>query len=197
MEAMSSSDSKTLEVPILLIAMPQVPDPFHRSVVLLVHHDPEGSLGFVVNRPTEIQMTEILHGMDLEWTGQGEAVAFFGGPVQPQLGTVLVEQETAMELEGAVSVDSEIALTQHVADLERLADSPPERVRLLLGYAGWGEDQLVEEILRNDWLTAPVSSDLVFSEDPVAAWESAVRSIGADPGSLPSWSPSAGDGGAN
>lgn len=192
-----ASESNALDVPLLLIAMPQVPDPFHRSVVLLVHHDSEGSLGFVVNRPTEIEMGEILRGMDLEWSGGGEAVAFFGGPVQPQLGTVLLENETGMELEGAVPVDSEIALTQHVADLERLAGSPPERVRLLLGYAGWGEDQLVEEILRNDWLTAPVSSDLIFSRDPVEAWESAVRSIGADPTSLPSWSPGAGDGGAN
>ena len=56
--------------------------------------------------------------------------------------------------------------TQHVGDLSRLAEAPPDRFRLLLGYAGWGEGQLMEEILRNDWLTAPLASDLIFAPDP-------------------------------
>ncbi|HEV2847015.1 MAG TPA: YqgE/AlgH family protein, partial [Thermoanaerobaculia bacterium] len=82
---MAGSD---LTAPILLMAMPQVLDPyFHRSVVLLLHHEAEGSFGFIVNRPTGIKVSEILKGMDIGWQGRDEAVAFFGGPVQPQLGT--------------------------------------------------------------------------------------------------------------
>ena len=79
-----------LQAPLLLIAMPQILDPFfHRSVVLLVHHDAEGSLGFILNRPTAISVAEILQGMEIAWAGDEAAVAHFGGPVQPQLGTVL------------------------------------------------------------------------------------------------------------
>ena len=60
----------TLETPILLIAMPQVLDPFfHRSVVLLVHHGDEGSFGFIVNRTTGIRVPEILAGMEIGWNG--------------------------------------------------------------------------------------------------------------------------------
>ena len=51
-----------------------------------------------------------------------------------------------------------LGLTQHVGDLSQLAAEPPAQLRLLLGYAGWGAGQLVEEILRNDWLTAPAAS---------------------------------------
>ncbi|HEV7785629.1 MAG TPA: YqgE/AlgH family protein, partial [Thermoanaerobaculia bacterium] len=84
---MSDSD---LITPVLLMAMPQVLDPFfHRSVILLLHHEPEGSLGFIVNRPTGIKVSEILKGMDVEWGGRSDTVAYFGGPVQPNLGTVL------------------------------------------------------------------------------------------------------------
>src|SRR4029453_13892232 len=79
-----------LSTPVLLMAMPQVLDPFfHRSVVLLLHHEDEGSFGLIVNRPTGIKVSEILQGMDVGWRGREEAVAYFGGPVQPQLGTVL------------------------------------------------------------------------------------------------------------
>src|SRR6185369_2935106 len=87
--AMADSEAE-LQAPLLLIAMPQILDPFfHRSVVLLVHHDGEGSLGFIINRPTAISVSEILQGMEIDWRGEHALVAHFGGPVQPQLGTVL------------------------------------------------------------------------------------------------------------
>ena len=191
MSAMSVSGSD-LTTPVLLMAMPQVLDPFfHRSVVLLLHHEEEGSFGFILNRPTGIKVSEILKGMDVGWSGRGEAVAYFGGPVQPNLGTVLFAplvpdggpEDTATEVLPGV------ALTQHIGDLSRLAEAPPDQFRLILGYAGWGEGQLMEEILRNDWLTAPASSELIFAPDPEQIWGAALRSVGIDPAVLPSWVP--------
>jgi len=191
---MSVSGSDLL-TPVLLMAMPQVQDPFfHRSVVLLLHHEDGGSLGFIVNRPTGIKVSEILQGMDVGWEGREEDVAYFGGPVQPQLGTVLfspVLPESGPE-DTATQIAPGLALTQHIGDLSRLAEAPPEGFRLILGYAGWGEGQLMEEILRNDWLTAPVSSELIFAADPEGIWDTALRSIGIDPATLPSWVPGAG-----
>lgn len=192
---MSVSGSDLL-TPVLLMAMPQVLDPFfHRSVVLLLHHEDEGSFGFIINRPTGIKVGEILKGMDVGWEGGEEAVAYFGGPVQPQLGTVLfspVLQESDPE-DTATEIVPGLALTQHIGDLSRLAEAPPDQFRLLLGYAGWGEGQLMEEILRNDWLTAPVSSDLIFAPDPERVWDAALRSVGIDPAVLPSWIPVGGN----
>jgi putative transcriptional regulator len=191
MRRMSVSGSD-LSTPVLLMAMPQVLDPFfHRSVVLLLHHEDEGSFGFILNRPTGIKVSEILKGMDVGWSGREEAVAYFGGPVQPNLGTVLFAPLLA---EGgpedtATEVLPGVALTQHVGDLSRLAEAPPDQFRLILGYAGWGEGQLMEEILRNDWLTAPASSELIFAPDPEQVWGAALRSVGIDPTVLPSWVP--------
>ncbi|HEY9421915.1 MAG TPA: YqgE/AlgH family protein [Thermoanaerobaculia bacterium] len=187
-----------LTTPILLMAMPQVADPyFHRSVVLLLHHESEGSFGFIVNRPTGIKVSEILKGMDVNWQGTDAAVAFFGGPVQPQLGTVLFapvllgggDGDASDEEDTATEVIPGLALTQHIGDLSKLAEHPPEEFRLLLGYAGWGEGQLMEEILRNDWLTAPATSELIFARDPEQIWDAALRSVGIDPANLPSWVP--------
>ncbi len=182
--------SSDLTAPVLLVAMPQVLDPFfHRSVVLLLHHEEEGSLGLIVNRPTDIPVRSILEGMDIEWTGAEEAVAYFGGPVQPQLGTVLFLTDPARPdlAPAATPVAPGVAITQHVGDLARLAAAPPEQIRLLLGYAGWGEGQLMEEILRNDWLTARVDPRLIFAPDPEGVWGEALRSVGVDPAVLPSW----------
>lgn len=190
-----------LTPPILLMAMPQVLDPFfHRSVVLLVHHDDgEGSVGFIVNRPTGIRVGEILSGMEIRWGGEEGTVAHFGGPVRPQMGTVLFAPGTfpGVEDDASTEVVPGVSLTQHVGDLERLAGTPPDRFRLLLGYAGWGSGQLIEEILRNDWMTAPVSSELIFAVDPAETWDRALRSVGVDPASLPSWTPTGDEEAAN
>jgi putative transcriptional regulator len=192
--------------------MPQVMDPFfHKSVVLLIHQDDdEGSFGVIVNRQTGIKVAEILAGLEIEWRGEDADTAFFGGPVQPQLGSVLFsrgdweagpsadpdedDDEAGDSLLAAMTeVAPGLAVTHHVGDLRRLAGDPPDHVRLFLGYAGWGAGQLVEEILRDDWLVAPVSEDLIFAADPDEVWELAVRSVGVDPATLPSWGSGGGE----
>jgi len=196
---MADSEAE-LQAPLLLIAMPQILDPFfHRSVVLLVHHDAEGSLGFIINRPTAISVSEILSGMEIEWNGEADVVAHFGGPVQPQLGTVLFHPTggNGEDPAGSAEVIPGVALTQHVGTLSHLAVAPPKSFRLLLGYAGWGAGQLVQEILRNDWLTAPAAEGLVFAPDTDEVWRQALESVGVDPGALPSWSPEGGEEAAN
>ena len=197
-----SEESRDLEPPVLLIAMPQVLDPFfHRSVVLLIHNDDEGSFGLITNRATGIKVTEILSGMEITWGG-GDEVAFFGGPVQPQMGTLMFDAEAVADRlettdETTTLVAPGVRLTQNVADLGQLAESPPERIRLYLGYSGWGAGQLVEEILRNDWMTAPVDNALIFTDDPETAWARALDSVGVDPDALPSWTAPAPDASTN
>lgn len=177
--------------------MPQVVDPyFHKSVVLLAaQDDEEGSSGFIVNRPTGIRIHEILEGLEMDWRGDPDLSAYFGGPVQPELGSVLFSTEgldlADGRLAGATELAPGVAITQHMKDLSILAVDPPDHLRLLLGYAGWGEGQLIEEILRDDWLTAPLHGDnaidLLFTDDPTNLWEQALRSVGVDPATLPSW----------
>lgn len=187
-----------LRTPVLLLAMPQVVDPFfYKSVVLLLHHQEEGSLGFIVNRPTGVKIAEILEDLEMPWLGEEGAPAFFGGPVEPQLGTLIFQADDSTPATSSNEVCAGIAWTQHAGDLEHLAERPPSSFRLLLGYAGWGEGQLVEEILRNDWLTAPVRADLIFNDNPGEVWRLALESVGIDPSQLPSFTPEGSEASAN
>ncbi len=187
---------RSLEPPILLLAMPQVLDPFfHKSVILLIHHEEAGSLGFIVNRPTKIKVGEVLRGLEIEWRGQDNQLAHFGGPVQPQLGTVIYGFDgVASGTDKGAEILPGVAMTQHLTELQGLADAPPGALRLILGHAGWGDGQLLKEIRRNDWLTAPPRPDLIFADDPDAAWEHALASVGIDPATLPAWTLSEEDG---
>jgi putative transcriptional regulator len=189
-----------LAAPVLLLALPQVTDPFFRkSVVLLLAHQDEGSFGFIVNRKTELRVVDILRDLGLPWGGDPEILARFGGPVQPQAGTVLFSTpaDGLEQLPAASEALPGLHLTQNLGELAHLAARPPHRFRLLLGYAGWGPGQLVTEILRNDWLTAPVSDDLLFGEETEETWEQGLRAVGVDPGTLPAWTGPEPDGAAN
>lgn len=190
-----------LETPSLLIAMPQVLDPFFfRAVVLLAAHEEGGeggSLGFVVNRPSQLKINEVLQELDIEWLGGSEATAFVGGPVQPEVGTVLLSLDglTGLEADGITRIAPGVGATQNILALRTLARSAPDRMRLLLGHAGWAPGQLMQEVSRSDWLTAPVEESIVFTPDPGDAWSTALASLGIDPATLPSWT--SGDGASN
>ncbi len=196
------SNTSDLKAPVLLIAMPQILDPFfHKSVVLLVHHDDEGSFGFILNRPTTTRVADILSGMEIEWRGDKSALAHLGGPVQTELGTVLfstsyeADDNPQPKFVGDTEITDKTSITHHIDDLVTLASQPPKAIRLLLGYAGWGADQLLTEILRNDWLTAPLQDEVMYHTDPMSAWREALRAVGIDPDALLPWSPAMGDGG--
>ncbi len=193
------SGASDLSAPVLLLAMPQVVDPFfHKSVVLLLAHQDEGSFGFIVNRRTDLRVAAILTDLELVWSGDPEACARFGGPVQPQVGSVLIgDADGQIALPDAAEVLPGLRITQNLSELAHLGRRPPARFRLLLGYAGWGPGQLVTEIRRNDWLTAPVDLDLVFGEGTEATWEQGLRSVGVDPASLPAWTSTEPDGAVN
>ena len=197
----ASVSAADLKPPVLLLAMPQVVDPvFHKSVVLLLAHEDEGSFGFIVNRQTEVMVADVLKGLEIPWRGDASKRTYLGGPVQPQLGTVLFGARAVPSAGGEESgtqVVAGISITQQLSDLTVLAAHPPLAFKLCLGYAGWGAGQLVSEILRNDWLTAPASPALVFADAPEEAWDAALHSVGIDPSTLPAWTSAADEETAN
>lgn len=187
----------TLDPPLLLIAMPQVVDPFfHRSVILLLEHGSDGSFGLIVNRPSEVSVRDILSELEVSWGGDPETTGWFGGPVQPNVGTVLYGADDAKTLDTIIEIAPGLRVSRDVRVLVSMVERPPTHFRLILGYAGWEAGQLEQEIERNDWLIAPVDLATLFGDEPSLMWEEALESIGVRPESLPSWT-TAGDGGSS
>lgn len=168
--------------PGLLLAMPQLHDPnFARAVVLMIEHGAQGSFGLVINQPSPITATELLDSLEMSWRGDPSAVVWSGGPVSPSTGWVLHEPWPSRVRGGLVEVSDEISLSTSPDQLRAIALAPPGRIRLLLGYSGWGPGQLAEEMAAGAWLHAEASPDLVFETPADQIWERAVRSLGVNP----------------
>lgn len=168
--------------PSLLVSMPQLADPnFHRTVVLLCEHNREGAFGLVLNRPGETPAAEAVHLSPPPQRDSGVTL-WFGGPVEPQRGWILLDTEPHDD--ESVEVVFGLYLSTSPQVLRRLIETGPSRSRVLTGYAGWAAGQLDEEIAASAWLTADVDLDLVFDTPADHMWEATIRRLGADPGLL-------------
>jgi putative transcriptional regulator len=166
--------------------MPQLLDPnFRRAVVLLVHHDAEGTFGVVLNRTTEITAEHLCSSIDIEWSGDLDADIHWGGPVQPQTGWVLFDDSYAPDaFEDAKQVVEGVSFAGSLEVLRQVASDPPDDLRVLLGYAGWGPGQLESELAQGAWLIAPADRRVVFDVTPEDMWVHVVRSLGIEPATL-------------
>ena len=168
----------------LLIAMPDMGDArFDRSVIYICAHSDEGAMGLIINRPRpKLRMVKLLKELGIHVEGViREKLVHFGGPVERMRGFVLHTDEYSTD-GGTIPVGGDIAMTATMDILQDIAcGKGPKTSLLALGYAGWGANQLEDEILQNSWLTCDASPDIVFGNDNAAKWTDALASIGVSP----------------
>lgn len=173
--APSLSSDSGLKTPCLLVASPQMADPFfERTVVLLWHHDQDGAAGLVINRPMPHTISEVIE----EAEDYAAAEIIWGGPVEKNRGTVITPNEVSSDsgwyLGHGISVSTSMTTLMDLLD----AHAP---LLLCLGYAGWGSGQLAKEIDAGSWLFADPSLDILFDTPREALYEVALASIGLSP----------------
>ncbi len=165
-----------LEKGMFLIATPALRDPnFRQTVVLLCEHGEDGALGVVVNRPTEINITEVLPQVPI-LEGQPHRV-FAGGPVQRN--SLLILYRVAEEPSETHHVVNGVYLGGNVQTLERILEKPSsdESFRAFMGYSGWAPGQLENELEAGSWLTIPADPTLVFEKDPAHIWAEVLQTL--------------------
>ncbi|MDD1613587.1 MAG: YqgE/AlgH family protein [Methylococcaceae bacterium] len=165
-----------------IIAMPGLADPnFFHTVTYLCQHNEEGALGIVVNRSAEMKLGEIFKQMKIRVTSHcaAETLVFAGGPVQQERGFVL--HTSGGGWDATMAVSESISLTTSRDVIEAIAvGKGPEQYLVALGYAGWGEGQLEQEILANAWLNTHYSKHVLFDTPINTRWRAAAEQLGID-----------------
>lgn len=159
-----------------LISSGALMDPnFHKTVILLCEHREEGSYGLIVNRPVD-PPSSLKSSMPFTSTR-----LFEGGPVQPEILQVLHPygkgMDNCMEVIPGLWLGGDFEALREGFDIGKYS---PDACRFFLGYSGWGEKQLVNEVKTGSWLTIPANLDLLDANEPDRLWGQAVRECGAD-----------------
>ncbi|HVV09088.1 YqgE/AlgH family protein [Amycolatopsis sp.] len=163
----------------LLVAAPTMFDPnFRRTVVFIIDHREEGTLGVVLNRPSDVPVDDVLPSWGRHVV-EPQSV-FVGGPVEKKTALCLAALrtgESASEVPGLIGVRGPVALVDLDADPDLLV--PKVRgLRVFAGYAGWDSGQLAGEIDRGDWLIVPALPSDVLATPERDLWGQVLRRQG-------------------
>ena len=159
----------------LLLSEPYLADPnFERTTILLTEHNNEGSVGFILNKPSDSRVSEVLN--DLK---EFDARIFIGGPVQ---------QDTLHFIHKVAALDDSIEIVaglfwggnfDQLISLIETKQIGGTDIKFFLGYSGWSAGQLDEELKIDSWIVSDqVSEELVFETEPDNMWKKAMRGLG-------------------
>lgn len=162
---------------ILLIADPFLKDPnFLRTVVILCEHQEHGSFGFVLNKQIEQTLDELI--TDLE--GHPLPV-YYGGPVQ--MNTIHFLHQYPDLIPESSKVGDEIYWGGNFESLTALIKNKSidfNKIKFFIGYSGWGDGQLSDEIKEKSWLTVSATRKLVFNTQHDEIWKGSLQHLGGE-----------------
>ena len=154
---------------VLLVASPNLDDPnFRQAVVLVVEHGPEGTVGLILNRSTNVLLSHALP--DLTVLKGTTYRIFAGGPVEPSRLLLLFRLKEPPADARSVFDGVYVGGTPKVLERIITQAKPTETFRAFAGFAGWAPGQLKYEMLQGAWGILPPDSFSIFDKDPATLW---------------------------
>jgi putative transcriptional regulator len=176
----------------LLLAMPGMADPrFERAVIAMCAHDENGAVGIGIGHMRAgICFRGLLRQLEIDPGRAPDCAVHHGGPVEPGRGFVLHSTDwggqDSLHVVGGAGDGKRggelFAMTGTIDVLRAIAEGRgPTRWIVALGYAGWGEGQLDEEMTRHGWFAARADAQILFDTPTDERWGAAFKAEGIDP----------------
>lgn len=163
---------------LLLIAEPSIIGDisFNRSVVLLADHSEQGSIGFIMNKPLEYHLADLVPDVN------GEFVIYNGGPVE-QDNLYFIHKipdliPDSIEIAGGIYWGGDFTIVSKLIVENKIT---PGDIRFFLGYSGWDSKQLTDELDANSWVVAENNYKMnIFGKSDDTFWKEKMIELGGD-----------------
>jgi putative transcriptional regulator len=170
--------SEKLQKGQLLIAEPSIIGDlsFNRAVILLADHNAEGSVGFILNKPLEYTINDLLPEIN------GSFVIYNGGPVEQDnlyfIHTIPDLIPNSIEISSGIFWGGDFELTKNLINDGKINK---EAIRFFLGYTGWGSSQLEDELLANSWINTSNNYEAgILSKSSKQFWKEKIIELGGE-----------------
>jgi putative transcriptional regulator len=164
-----------------LVARRTLDDPhFRQTVIYLLRHGPAGTVGLIINRPSGLNLSDALSGID-DMDLKSRAL-FFGGPVEFNTVSMLIRNEQESRLVEHIADDVYLSGDRSVMERLLTEKKPDNALRFYLGHAGWLPDQLALEIRQDEWYLIDTDPAMIFSTSPGSIWKRLIEKL--DPSGL-------------
>lgn len=151
---------------------------FGHTVIYLIEHDEQGTLGLIVNRSSQIRLTDALP--DIEDEAAAAHRLYYGGPVEPSVIMMLMRGQSAVKGMAHVADSVYVSVDRRVLDAALAANRQADELRLYLGYSGWSSGQLDDELLRGSWHVVGASPEAIFAADSDSLWQRLIERLEPD-----------------
>ncbi|WP_445383864.1 YqgE/AlgH family protein [Robiginitalea sp. IMCC43444] len=162
----------------LLIAEPALTGDvsFNRSVVLLAEHNQEGSVGFILNKPLNYSMNELVEEIEVPFP------VFNGGPVEQDnlyfIHKVPELISDSVEISDGIYWGGDFEMTVDLINSRKITQND---IRFFLGYSGWGSLQLDQELLSKSWIVVNNKYESnIIQKSTQAFWREKMMELGGD-----------------
>ncbi|MBC2641046.1 MULTISPECIES: YqgE/AlgH family protein [unclassified Rhodococcus (in: high G+C Gram-positive bacteria)] len=160
----------------LLVSSTDLVEPaFRRTVIYVIEHNDAGSLGVVINRPSETAVYDVLP----QWAplAAHPPALYVGGPVKRDAALCLATLRTGAQADGVAGlrrVHGRVVMVDLDSDPEVVAPLV-EGVRIFAGYSGWTYGQLDSELQRDDWIVISALASDVVAPARIDVWAQVLR----------------------
>jgi putative transcriptional regulator len=162
----------------LLIAEPSITGDvsFNRSVVLLAEHNDEGSVGFILNKPLEYDISDLISEIKVPFK------VFNGGPVEQDnlyfIHKVPELIEGSIEISDGIYWGGDFEKTIELLNSEAITEND---IRFFLGYSGWDSLQLDQELSSKSWVVVKNEYESnIIQKSASAFWKEKMVELGGD-----------------
>ncbi|WP_051088395.1 YqgE/AlgH family protein [Amphritea japonica] len=164
-----------------LLSMPHMDDTnFDHTVTYICEHNEHGAMGIIINRPMDMVTSDLFQHLGLECESVPEQPVYAGGPVKNDRGFIL-HSPTEEAWDSSYDITDQLSLTTSVDILRAIGQNrAPEQFLIALGYAGWGAEQLEQEMSDNVWLSCPANLDIMFRTPAEERLQAAAATLGVN-----------------
>ncbi len=165
----------------LLVAEPSIlnDSSFNRSVILLTEHNKEGSVGFIINKPTTYKLSDIIPELN------SDHIVYNGGPVSDDnlyfIHCVPHLIPNSIQIDHAIYWAGDFEIVQNLLKSNQITKND---IRFFLGYSGWSNKQLNEEIKETSWIVKKNEFENILNITPISFWKNEILKLG---GEYPIW----------
>ena len=161
----------------LLISEPVLQDfYFRKSVVLLADHSTEGSFGVIINKPVDINLSDIVSGFP-----PFNSKVFLGGPVKTD-SIFFIHTRNDLITDATRILDGIYwgGDIDQVQELMRNGGITEGEIRFFIGYSGWSPGQLDDEMENKSWIVSSLTRNQILTKHPETMWSDMLKSLGGE-----------------
>lgn len=159
----------------VLIAEPFLQGPyFNRSIIIITEHSKEGSVGFVLNKSSDMYPDEVIEDL---FNFKGEL--YIGGPVASN--TLHFIHSLGSLIPGAVKISEtlywggDFNTVKYLINEKRIDESS---IKFFAGYSGWSPGQLERELSENSWIVTKLDDAMIMSPHVDNIWKESMERMG-------------------